>query len=84
MLGGQLYVRAYSGQASRWYQSAMAQGAGQITAAGATYNVDFAPAEGALNDRIDAAYRAKYASSQYLPPMISPRARAATVRITPR
>ena len=81
---GQLYVRAYSGQTSRWYKSAMAQGAGQITAAGSTYDVDFALVEGSLNDRIDAAYRAKYASSQYLPPMIGPRARAATVRITPR
>lgn len=80
----QLYVRAYNGQSSRWYKSAMAQRAGQITAAGNAHDVAFAPVEGALNDRIDDAYRAKYAASQYLASMIGDRARAATVRISPR
>ncbi|WP_246700647.1 DUF2255 family protein, partial [Rhizobium sp. PEPV16] len=40
--------------------------------------------DGPINDRIDDAYRAKYGKSQYLAPMVSARARAATVRITPR
>lgn len=79
-----LYVRAYNGRNSRWYRSAMEQEAGEITAAGATRDVAFAPAEAALNDRIDDAYREKYAASPYLAPMIGDRARAATVRITPR
>ena len=43
----------------------------------------FEPVEGALNQRIDEAYRAKYAGSAYLEPMIGERARAATIRITP-
>jgi hypothetical protein len=38
----------------------------------------------ALNDRIDAAYRAKYAQSPYLPPMLTSQVRAATVRVDPR
>ncbi|TKW67355.1 MAG: DUF2255 family protein [Paracoccus denitrificans] len=84
VVDGQLYVRAYNGLNSRWYKSAMAQRAGQINAAGNTHDVAFAPVEGALNDRIDDAYRAKYAASQYLAPMIGDRARAATVRISPR
>ncbi|MDO5632391.1 MAG: DUF2255 family protein [Paracoccus sp. (in: a-proteobacteria)] len=84
VVDGGLYVRAYNGQNSRWYKSAMAQQAGQITAAGKTFNVAFAPVRSDLNDRIDAAYRAKYASSPYLAPMIGDRARAATVQITPR
>lgn len=79
-----LYVRAYNGRNSRWYRSAVEQEAGQITAAGTTRDVAFAPADAALNDRIDDAYRAKYATSPYLAPMIGARARAATVRITPR
>ena len=79
-----LYVRAYNELDSRWYQAAVRQKAGQITAAGMTRDVSFEPVEGPINDRIDAAYRAKYASSPYLSPMISPRARAATIRITPR
>ncbi len=79
-----LYVRAYNGQSSRWYQAAMKQKAGRITAAGITMEVAFASVEGAINDRIDAAYRQKYRQSPYLKPMISEPARSATVRITPR
>ena len=33
---GALYVRAYNGEASRWYQAALRQRAGRITAAGIT------------------------------------------------
>jgi hypothetical protein len=38
---------------------------------------------GTSNDRIDDGYRAKYANSPYLKPMISARARSATVRVLP-
>jgi len=79
-----LYVRAYNGQASRWYRSAMAQKAGRIIAAGLTREVAFESVAGPLNDRIDERYRAKYAGSPYLAPMIGERARAATVRVVPR
>lgn len=79
-----LYVRAYNGTASRWYQAALSQGAGRITAAGKTKEVAFEPVNGSVNDRIDDAYRAKYHGSQYLPPMISDRTRSATVKISPR
>jgi len=79
-----LYVRAYHGRRSRWYQAALRQKAGRITAAGMTREVIFEPVEGPINDRIDAAYRAKYKDSPYLEAMISPRARAATLRILPR
>ncbi|ALR06550.1 DUF2255 family protein [Xylella fastidiosa] len=80
---GDLYVRGYSGTASRWYQAAVKQRAGRITAAGSTFDVAFEPVAGAINDAIDAAYKAKYSTSQYLRPMISERARAATVKIVP-
>jgi len=81
---GDLYVRGYSGTASRWYQAALKQRAGRISAAGSTFEVAFEPVSGAINDAIDAAYKAKYSTSQYLRPMISERTRAATVKITPR
>ena len=80
---GGLYVRAYHGQDSRWYRAAIRQKAGRITAAGMTKEVAFEPEDGDINDRIDDAYRAKYAASPYLGAMIGPRARAATVRIVP-
>jgi hypothetical protein len=83
VVDGDLYVRAYNGTRSRWYRAAMRQGAGRITAAGLTKEVRFEPVEGPINDRIDDAYRAKYADSPYLAPMIGERARAATVQVTP-
>ncbi|WP_226439393.1 MULTISPECIES: DUF2255 family protein [unclassified Pseudomonas] len=83
-VGGDLYVRAYNGVQSRWYQAALKQKAGRIIAAGKKLDVSFEPVGGALNDRIDDAYRAKYSTSSYLVPMISERSRAATVRILPK
>jgi hypothetical protein len=79
-----LYVRAYNGQSSRWHQAALRQKAGRISTAGLTKEVTFDPVDGAINDRIDEAYRAKYRGSPYLTPMISHRARSATVKVTPR
>jgi len=79
-----LYVRAYNGQKSRWYQAAMRRKAGRITAAGMTKEVAFESVEGDVNDRIDDAYRTKYRTSPYLESMVGPRARRATVEVEPR
>ena len=84
VLDDALYVRPYSGQKSSWYQAAMRQKAGRITAAGITKDVSFEAVQGPINVRIDDAYRAKYKGSQYLSPMIGARARGATVKVIPR
>lgn len=84
VVDGELYVRAYNGRKSRWYGAAIRQKAGRITAAGKTTEVTFEPVEGAIQDRIDDAYRAKYKASEYLSPMLGARARSATVRVSPR
>ena len=55
-----------------------------LQTAGMTKDVVFEPVEGPINDRIDEAYRAKYAGSPYVKPMIGARARAAAVRVLPR
>jgi hypothetical protein len=81
---GELYVRAYNGRSSRWHKAALRQKAGRIAAAGMTKETAFEAVDGAINDRIDEAYRAKYRSSPYLAPMIGERARSATVRVAPR
>jgi hypothetical protein len=83
VVDGALYVRAYNGKNSRWYQAALRQKAGRIITAGITKDVAFKPIDNAFNDRIDEAYRAKYQDSRYLDPMIGSRARSATVEITP-
>jgi hypothetical protein len=80
---GELYVRAYHGHSSRWYQAALAQQAGCVTAAGLTETVGFSPVNGSVNDLIDDAYRVKYRGNPYLDSMISERARSATIKITP-
>ncbi len=61
----------------------MGQKAGRITAAGMTKEVTFEPVDGPINDLVDEAYRAKYRGSPYLGPIISARARSATVKIMP-
>ena len=53
VVGDQLYVRAYNGTNSRWYQAALKQKAGRITAAGMTKEVAFEPVrDAATNDQI--------------------------------
>jgi hypothetical protein len=83
-VGGALYVRAYNGKNSRWYQAAVKQRAGRVLAAGMIKDVAFEPVEGSINGRVDDAYRAKYHDSPYLPTMIGARARSATVKVIPR
>jgi hypothetical protein len=77
-----LYVRPYNGHDSRWFQAAVRQKAGRITAVGMTKEVTFETVEGPINNRVDDAYRAKYKGSPYLSPMTG--AHAATVKIIPR
>jgi len=79
-----LYVRAYNGTDSSWFQAALRQKAGRIIAAGMTKEVTFESITGQINDLIDEAYRQKYHDNAYLNSMINTRARAATVKVMPR
>ncbi|WP_167366176.1 DUF2255 family protein [Rodentibacter mrazii] len=79
---GRLFVRAYSGVHSSWYQAAIRQQAGKIYAIKNAFDVTFNPInDSQLNDKIDQAYRKKYASSRYMSHMIGSNCRAATVEI---
>ena len=84
VVGGELYARAYNGRQSTWYQAALRQEAGRITAATMTMDVAFEFVTGPIGDRIDEAYRARYHGSPYLNSMIGERARSATVKIAPK
>lgn len=77
----ELYVRAYNGKKSRWYQSAIKQKTGKIEAVGKIFEVRFEPVNGKINDEIDEAYRKKYGGNPYLDSMISESARLATIKI---
>jgi hypothetical protein len=82
-VNNELYVRAYNGQRSRWYQAALRQKAGRIHTIGMVKEVEFEPVDDTINDLIDLAYREKYKGSAYLGSMISERAKAATIKIIP-
>jgi hypothetical protein len=73
-------VRAYNGPSSGWSRLRYNRTAVE-SARALTKDISFEPATGAINDRFDDAYRAKYKSSAYLQPMIDTRARSATVKI---
>ena len=81
---GDLYVRAYNGINSRWYNSAIQQKGGRIQAADMTKEVAFELVDGTINNSIDDAYQKKYQGSPYLNSMISKRAKEATIKILPR
>ncbi len=82
---GRLYVCAYNGMRSRWYQAAIKQQTGKIHAARQVFEVTFRPVtDEALNQKIDAAYRAKYSSSPYMAHMTGAVSRAATEEIMPK
>jgi len=83
VVDGNLYVRAWNGQNSRWYQSAKQQGAGRIHLAGRDYDVAYVPVttDGPLTAAISQAYETKYAGSPYLAPMVESGPIGATVRL---
>jgi hypothetical protein len=83
-VGDALYVRAYNGRRSRWYRSAIEQGAGRIHAAGEVFDVTFEQAAEDVEALVTLAYEQKYRGSTYLPPMIAAGPVSATVRIRPR
>ncbi|HIF7577615.1 TPA: DUF2255 family protein, partial [Klebsiella pneumoniae] len=75
-----LFVRAYSGIRSKWYQAALSQQAGKILAIGQEFDVLFAkPSDPELESKIDQAYLKKYSGSSYVSAMTGIRARAATI-----
>ena len=84
--GDDLYVRSWRGLGSAWFRAAQAHHEGRIRAAGIEKDVIFVEeTDPAINEQIDAAYRTKYRRyASYVSPMISPEARATTLKLAPR
>jgi hypothetical protein len=82
--GDELYVRSFRGDDGAWYRAAKARRQGHISAGGVERDVEFAEADDAVNDAVDAAYRDKYGRYPgYVEPMVAPQARATTLRLVP-
>lgn len=82
--GDALYVRSYRGRDGAWWQRATDQGHGRISANGVDTDVTFTRVtDDDLDAEIDAAYRDKYGryGPRYLEPMVSPAARATTLKL---
>ena len=85
-IGDELYVRAVHGRNSPWFRGVLTRRAGHVRAGGVEKDVTFVEeANPDINDKIDAAYLAKYARyPQYVAPMVTPEVRAATIKLVPR
>jgi hypothetical protein len=83
--GDELYVRSWRGDDGAWYRAAKARRQGHISAGGVEHDVEFAEADDAVNDAVDAGYRDKYARyPSYVEPMVTAQASATTLRLVPR
>ncbi len=84
--GDDLYVRSVNGRAAAWFRSAQALHEGRIWAGGVEQDVTFVDADAALNDQLDAAYRAKYRhyAASIVNSIVTPEARSATIKLVPR
>jgi hypothetical protein len=85
-LGDDLYVRSVNGRTSAWFRGTQARHEGRIWAGGVEKDVTFVEEnDPATNDQIDTAYLTKYRRyPQYVAPMVTPKVRAATIKLVPR
>lgn len=84
--GDDLYVRSVRGGSGHWFRGAQEKHEGRIRAGRVQKDVTFVDADDAIGDLIDAAYRKKYRryTGSILNSVLTPAARAATLKIVPR
>ena len=86
-VGNEVYVRAYRGRETTWFQHIQRRPEGRIEAGGVTKDVTLvdASSDEVLGNEIDTAYQAKYHrySATYVDPMIASQARATTLKLVP-
>jgi hypothetical protein len=83
--GDDLYVRSVNGRTSSWFRGAQVRHEAHIKAGGADKDVLLIDT-GDMNDEIDAAYRSKYHryAESIVGTIVTPQARAATLKLVPR
>ena len=81
-----LYIRSVKGRDGAWFRAIQETHEGRIWAGGVEKDVKFEDATHDLDNEIDAAYRAKYRryAGRILNSVLTPEARATTIKIVPR
>jgi hypothetical protein len=84
-IGDDLYVRSVNGRESSWFRGAQTRHEARIRADGVEKDVDLVETDD-LNDELDTAYRTKYGPRYpgIVPSIVTPEARAATLKLLPR
>jgi hypothetical protein len=84
--GDDLYVRSVRGRTSAWFRGTQTRHQGHVEAGGVSKDVTFADPGAGLDEELDAAYRAKYRrySANIVNSVLTPQAKAATVKLVPR
>jgi hypothetical protein len=86
-LGDDLYIRSVKGRGSAWFRGTQVRHARHIQSDGVEKDVTFVEeTDPGINDQVDAALRTKYRryDARYVDPMLTPEARAATIKLVPR
>jgi hypothetical protein len=84
--GDDLYVRSVRGRSGHWFQGTQERHEGGIRAGGIQQDVTFVDADHDIDDKVDAAYRAKYRryAGSILNSVLTPGARSTTIKLVPR
>lgn len=86
-VGDELYVRPVNGRSGAWFRSTQVRHEGHIRAGGVDKEVSFVDeGDPEINKQIDDAYRAKYRryAANIVNSILTPQARAATLKLAPR
>jgi hypothetical protein len=81
-----LYVRSVNGRDSAWFRGTQARHEGHVEAGRVSKDVTLADPGEDIGDDLDAAYRDKYRryAASIVDSIMTPQARAATLRLEPR
>jgi hypothetical protein len=86
-VGDDLFVRSVHGRTSGWFRGVQTRYEGQIRVGGVVKDVSFVEeSDAAIQEQIDAAYRAKYRryAASIINSTLTPNARSATIKLVPR
>ena len=84
--GDDLYVRSVRGKKAHWFRGTQERHEGRVRAGGVQHDIAFVDADDAVDDEVDAAYRAKYRryAGSILNSVLTAEARSTTIKLAPR